>query len=343
MPPEIEVIAPNFKRRISGVTATIVRLIPLQAKLIGITTTGPGLPADLPHLPLWRVALLPNSRWRVFHARRNLEMLVGILLRDLLRRKLRLVYTSAEQRAHGALTHWLVVRMDAVVAITSKIAPFVQRPVQIIPHGVDTEAFYPGDRIAARRRFGLPETATLLGCFGRIRAEKGVDLAIDAALALMPTHPDLHLIFAGKVTDKERAFFAEQQAKIAAAKLSDRIHFLGEKSWADIVPLYQSLDLFLAPGRREGFGLTPLEAMACNIPCVAADVGAYDTMITETTGSLIPPGDAAALTNAIAAWIDDPARRTAATPRAEVLAHHGLQREAEALVGLYRRLIAEDS
>ena len=94
MPPDIEVIAPNFKRRISGVTATIVRLIPLQARLIGITTTGPGLPADLPHLSLWRVALLPNSRWRVFHARRNLEMLVGILLRDLLRRRLRLVWPN---------------------------------------------------------------------------------------------------------------------------------------------------------------------------------------------------------------------------------------------------------
>jgi mannosyltransferase len=298
------------------------------------------LPSHLPHAPLWRVALLPNSRWRVFHARRNLEMLVGILLRDVLLRKLRLVYTSAEQREHGALTHALVARMDAVVATTPKIAPFVRRAVQVIPHGVDVETFHPGDRAAARRRFDLPQDAIIMGCFGRIRAEKGVDLAVEAALELMPSRPNLHLIFAGKVTNKERAFFTHQQIKIARAGLTDRIQFLGEKNWTDIVPLYQSLDLFLAPGRREGFGLTPLEAMACNIPCVAADVGAYDTMISETNGSLVPPGDSTALCNAIAGWIDNPVRLAAATPRTQVLCHHSLQLEAEALVALYRRLIA---
>lgn len=340
MAQEIEVIVPNFKRRLSGVTATIVRLIPFQARLISIVTTGPGLPSHLPHAPLWRVALLPNSRWRVFHARRNLEMLVGILLRDVLLRKLRLVYTSAEQREHGALTHALVARMDAVVATTPKIAPFVRRAVQVIPHGVDVETFHPGDRAAARRRFDLPQDAIIMGCFGRIRAEKGVDLAVEAALELMPSRPNLHLIFAGKVTNKERAFFTHQQIKIARAGLTDRIQFLGEKNWTDIVPLYQSLDLFLAPGRREGFGLTPLEAMACNIPCVAADVGAYDTMISETNGSLVPPGDSTALYNAIAGWIDNPVRLAAATPRTQVLCHHSLQLEAEALVALYRRLIA---
>jgi mannosyltransferase len=340
MAQEIEVIVPNFKRRLSGVTATIVRLIPFQARLISIVTTGPGLPSHLPHAPLWRVALLPNSRWRVFHARRNLEMLVGILLRDVLLRKLRLVYTSAEQREHGALTHALVARMDAVVATTPKIAPFVRRAVQVIPHGVDVETFHPGDRAAARRRFDLPQDAIIMGCFGRIRAEKGVDLAVEAALELMPSRPNLHLIFAGKVTNKERAFFTHQQIKIARAGLTDRIQFLGEKNWTDIVPLYQSLDLFLAPGRREGFGLTPLEAMACNIPCVAADVGAYDTMISETNGSLVPPGDSTALCNAIAGWIDNPVRLAAATPRTQVLCHHSLQLEAEALVALYRRLIA---
>lgn len=340
MAQEIEVIVPNFKRRLSGVTATIVRLIPFQARLISIVTTGPGLPSHLPHAPLWRVALLPNSRWRVFHARRNLEMLVGILLRDVLLRKLRLVYTSAEQREHGALTHALVARMDAVVATTPKIAPFVRRAVHVIPHGVDVETFHPGDRAAARRRFDLPQDAIIMGCFGRIRAEKGVDLAVEAALELMPSRPNLHLIFAGKVTNKERAFFTHQQIKIARAGLTDRIQFLGEKNWTDIVPLYQSLDLFLAPGRREGFGLTPLEAMACNIPCVAADVGAYDTMISETNGSLVPPGDSTALCNAIAGWIDNPVRLAAATPRTQVLCHHSLQLEAEALVALYRRLIA---
>ena len=65
------VVAPNLKRRLSGVTATVVRLIPVQAKMIAIRATGPGLPPDVPHIPLLRAATLPRDRWRVWHARRN--------------------------------------------------------------------------------------------------------------------------------------------------------------------------------------------------------------------------------------------------------------------------------
>ena len=78
---EIEVVAPNLKRRLSGVTATVVRLIPVQARMIGIVTTGPGLPDNLPHVPLARAATLPRDRWRVWHARRNTEMALGLILR----------------------------------------------------------------------------------------------------------------------------------------------------------------------------------------------------------------------------------------------------------------------
>ena len=86
-PNPIEVVAPNLKRRLSGVTATVVRLIPVQARMIGIVATGPGLPADLPYIPLTRAATLPRDRWRVWHARRNTEMALGLILRRLLRRQ----------------------------------------------------------------------------------------------------------------------------------------------------------------------------------------------------------------------------------------------------------------
>lgn len=81
-------IAPNLKRRLSGVTATAVRLIPVQAAMIGIVTTGPSLPSDLPHMPLERLPFLRRDRWRVWHARRNTEMVLGLILRHVLRRKL---------------------------------------------------------------------------------------------------------------------------------------------------------------------------------------------------------------------------------------------------------------
>src|SRR5699024_6283207 len=117
--------------------------------------------------------------------------------------------------------------------------------------------------------------------------------------------------------------------------------FLGERPWDEVVRLYRALDLFAAPARWEGFGLTPLEAMASGVPVVAARVGAYETLIRDgRTGSLVPPGDADALTAALASWLDDPAARAAAgaAARAHVTAQHAIEGEAQALVSLYRRL-----
>ena len=339
----IDVIAPNLKRRLSGVTATVVRLIPLQARLIGIAVTGPGLPADLPHIPLGRMFLMPRDRLRVWHARRNTEMALGLILRHLFRRRLKLLFTSAAQRHHKPFTRWLIRRMDRVVATSPQAASYLERPAIVVMHGVDGSTFVPAtDKPALRRALGLPETDVLIGCFGRVRAQKGVDLLVQAALALLPARPDVQVIFTGLVTEDNRAFHADLVARLTAAGLADRVRFLGELPWADVVRHYQALDLFCAPARWEGFGLTPLEAMACGMPVVAARVGAFAALIRDgETGTLVPPGDGAALTEAIRGWIDDRPRLAAAGPvaRAHVLAHHRIEDEAAALVAIYREIL----
>jgi len=60
--PEIEVIVPNFKRRLSGVTATIARLVPIQADRIALATLGPGLPDGFPDVGIPGLLRLPRSR-----------------------------------------------------------------------------------------------------------------------------------------------------------------------------------------------------------------------------------------------------------------------------------------
>lgn len=341
---QIAVIAPNLKRRLSGVTATVVRLIPVQARLIGIVTTGPGLPPDLPHLSLWRLPFLPRDRWRVWHARRNTEMLLGLALRHLLRRKLKLLFTSAAQRHHKGFTRWLIARMNRVVATSARAKSYLQVPATVVMHGVDTAVFQPApDRAALRTALGIPQDAVLLGCFGRIRAQKGVDLLVDAACTLLPSRPKVRLIFTGRVTEDNRAFHATQIARLTAAGIADRVQFLGEIAWQDVVRHYQALDLFVAPARWEGFGLTPLEAMACGVPVIAARVGAFETLVVPQVGSLVAAGDATALTGALATWIDNPALLTAAgsAARAHIMAHHRIEDEAAALVAIYRQMLAE--
>lgn len=344
--PAITVIAPNLKRRLSGVTATIARLVPLQARAIGIAATGPGLPAPLPHVPLWRLVFMPRDRLRVWHARRNTEMLLGLVLRAVFRRRLRLLFTSASQRRHSGYTRWLIGRMDGVIATSQRSAAYLGRPAEVILHGIDTTGFSPArDRAALRRRFGLPEDGVILGCYGRIRAQKGTDVFVAAAVRLLAERPDVSALVMGRATEGHERFLGRLKAEAGAAGPGPRIRFLPEVPVGRMADWYRVLDLYVAPQRWEGFGLTAIEAMACAVPVVATRVGAFEEIVTPDAGTLVAPGDVAALTAAVARFLDDAVLRAqaGAAARDRVLADFRIENEAAALVALYRRLLAGES
>ncbi|MCW4116847.1 glycosyltransferase family 4 protein [Aurantimonas sp. MSK8Z-1] len=341
---DIEVIAPNFKRRLSGVTSTVVQLVPLQARGLGIATLGPGLPADLPKLRwrqlpgLWR---RPRHRpFRIWHARRNTEMLAGIVLRDVLRMPLRLVFTSAAQRRHTAWTRFLIRRMDAVIATSARSGAFLKVPHTVNLHGIDLDRFRPaapGERSAA-----TAGGEHMVGCSGRIRHQKGTDLFVRAMIALLPHHPGWTAVLTGRTTPEHAGFEAGLRAEIARAGLSERIRFLGEVD--DVAAWFRRFDLYVAPPRNEGFGLTPLEAMASGAPVVASDAGAFAELIVEgVTGRVVPVDDLAALTAAIEPYLadDDLRQRAAEAALAHVRATFPLQREVEGIRAVYERVWAE--
>ncbi|MFD2236246.1 glycosyltransferase family 4 protein [Aureimonas populi] len=344
---ECEVIAPNFKKRLSGVTSTIIQLVPVQSRALGIAVLGPGLPASLPRLRLsqlpglWRA---PRGRMvRVWHARRNVEMLPGIVMRDLLRMPLKLVFTSASQRRHTAYTKWLIGRMDAVVATSARTGSYLDGAHEVILHGIDTQRFHPApDKAAAKAALGLPAEQKIVGCFGRVRRQKGTDLFVDAMIALLPARPGWTAIVAGRATGPHESFEAGLRRRVAEAGLAERILFVGEHT--NIPPWYRALDLFVAPQRWEGFGLTPLEAMASGVPVVAADVGAFSEIIVTgsgETGIIVPAGQADAMARAAGALMDEDGRRIAAgaNARAHVAARFSIENEARALEAVYRRLM----
>ena len=340
----VEVVVPNFKRRLSGVTSTIVQLVPLQARAIGVATLGPGLPAGLPKMR-WRQvpALLRRPKgapFRVWHARRNIEMLSGVILRHVLRAPLKLVFTSASQREHTWWTRFLIARMDAVIATSHKSAAYLKVPNTVVMHGIDTDRFCPpADRAEAAREVGLDPARLHVGCFGRVRHQKGTDLFVDAMIALLPEHPRWSAVVAGRATSGHIAFEEELKERVARAGLAERILFVGEHR--DIERWYRALSLYVAPQRWEGFGLTPLEAMASGAPVVAADVGAFSELIVEgETGTIVPANDLAAMRTAIASYLADPdlAARQGGNGRRHVETRFRLQGEAETLVEMYRRL-----
>lgn len=330
---EIEVVAPNLKRRLSGVTSTIVQLVPVQARSLRIATIGPGLPGSLPHLKWWQVPgllRLPRSgRPRIWHARRNVEMIAGIALRYVLRAPLKLVFTSAAQRDHRPFTKWLIRRMDAVIATSARSGSFLEVPHRVVMHGVDVATFHPAeaesDRFSASR---LPGRHAV-GCFGRIRHQKGTDLFVEAMLDLLPRYPDWTAVITGRVTAEHRPFAEALRRRIEAAGLSERIRFLGEVP--DIPAWYRRVSLYVAPSRNEGFGLTPLEAMASATAVVASDAGAYAELVVQgETGAVVPAGDGAALRAAIEPYLRDPELARAHGENGLAVARAGFPLEKEA-------------
>ena len=343
---EIEVIAPNFKKRMSGVTSTVYRLVPLQARDIAIATCGPTIPDGLPQIPVSALPTLPHNRTRVWHARRNNEMLAGIALKRLMGKRLKLLFTSAAQRDHKGFTKWMIRQMDRVVATSARSASFLEVPATVIHHGIDASLFEPAaDKTALRAELGLPAGQLLVGCFGRIRYQKGNDLFIRSMLRLLPSRPNVTAVMMGGVTDKNRDFLAGLKAEVAEAGLSEQVIFLPEDPHWDISRWFKALDLYIAPQRWEGFGLTPMEAMACGVPVVATTAGAFQDFIPDgTAGTIVPVEDLDALTAATATLLDDEATRTAwgAAARAHVLDSCLIEQEAATLVGIYREMLAED-
>ncbi|KIN61439.1 putative lipopolysaccharide core biosynthesis mannosyltransferaseprotein [Sulfitobacter noctilucae] len=343
---KVQVIAPNFKRRLSGVTATVMRLVPVQSREITIAATGPVIPPHVPQIPLGSLITMPRNGPdgpRVWHARRNVEMIGGLALKYLLGKRLKLVFTSASQRKQSGLTRWLIRRMDAVVATSERTNAYLENPAQVIMHGIDTESYAPAsDRAALRSQLGLPE-GLLIGCYGRIRAQKGTDAFVEALIPVLHATPQAYGLVMGRATDPHRAYEQNLKDRAAAEGLSDRVLFLPEVPVEDMADWYRVLDLYVAPQRWEGFGLTPIEAMACGVPVVATRVGAFEALVVEDkTGTLVDPDDIPLLSEAVMAAVTTPDRLNtwSANSRPHILAHFSIEREATSLVALYRRLLA---
>jgi len=338
---KIRAISPNFKRRLSGVTSTIARLVPLMQKH-GVIATGLGLPASTPMMPLHHSFFIERSKWRVWHARRNTEMLFGLVLRYLFRRKFKLVFTSASQRTHSKYTKGLIARMDHVISTSHKTASYLRRPSTVILHGIDTDPFTPVDeKKALRESLGLPD-GKLIGCYGRIRHQKGTDIFVDAMIDVCKRESSIYAIVMGGAIGKHRDYEMQLRHKVKDAGMSERILFKSEVSVDQMPVWYQALDLFVAPQRWEGFGLTPIEAMSCGVPVVATRVGAFEDIVHDgKTGHLVNTGDPQEMAGVILDLMQSASAlaNMSEAARVDILARFRLQREADEILAVYENLI----
>jgi mannosyltransferase len=339
---DLQVIVPNLHWRYTGVTATSRMVSPLLAKLFRAAWLGTDAPEGIARMGLGDLLKL----WRrpaplVWHARRNNEMIAGLLLR-FLGWPLKLIFTSAAQRHHTWLTRALIRQMDAIIATSSISASYLKRESTVVMHGVDTGVYAPpADRAAAFAESGLPGRYAI-GCFGRVRAQKGSDVFVEAMLRLLPRYPDFTAVIVGAITPDQTMFAGELKKRIEAAGLASRIVVTGELPIAEVQRWYRRLTIYAFTSRNEGFGLTLIEAMASGAALVAARAGAAELVVEDgLTGVLTPPGDVDALVAALEPLMRDPSSAAAmgARARARVLEKFSLDAEAQGIAGVYRTFV----
>jgi glycosyltransferase involved in cell wall biosynthesis len=157
---------------------------------------------------------------------------------------------------------------------------------------------------ALRSELGLAPDDVILGMVSALRPEKSHDVAIEAVRLLRERFPAVRLLVVGDGA-------ARQEVERLAAPLGDAVVLAGAR--ADVMDVFDALDLCVHPSRADAFPTTLLEAMAASVPVVATAVGGIPEIVEDgVTGVLVDaPPSARRVADAVAALIRDPERRNA--------------------------------
>lgn len=223
--------------------------------------------------------------------------------------------------SHIRMTRELIIRekvlfrwIDKVIILNRQALKMYQSCLDedklvLIYDGIDTLEFVENNESSIRKEFKLGEDVPIVGLVGRVVEGKGHKEFILAARQVLNTVPEAKFVIVGdnQGGDNSSKYFAEVKDLVSSEKLDKDILFTGWRD--DIMNVIGGLDILVQASTTfpEGFGLTIVEAMALNKPVVATNIpGPSEIVVDGETGFLVPPGDAAALAEAILKLLNNP-------------------------------------
>jgi glycosyltransferase involved in cell wall biosynthesis len=205
-----------------------------------------------------------------------------------------------------------------------------------VVHEAANPVFQPLDQDAAqahvRQRFGVDGPFILF--VSTIEPRKNVPTLLRAVWQLMECYKeDVKLVLAGG----KGWLFEDVFAVIDELKLEDRVHLVGRVSSEDLNYLYNAAEMLAHPAFYEGFGLPPLEAMACGLPTIVSNVSSLPEVVGDA-GFLVDPHDPDELTVAMWRLLNDSKLRQELSEKGKrQAARFSWERAARETLDIYRK------
>lgn len=216
--------------------------------------------------------------------------------------------------------------------------PEAASKIAVIPPGISPDlkpCKDPALLQSAKSRYGLSEQFLLF--LGDLTCRKNIDGILRAFAALRPKHPELHLTLAGHCDGQMSRAIRQTAADLGVASQTDLPGYIAP---ADLAAVYSLAAALVFPSHDEGFGLPPLEAMACGCPAVCSEKP-FATMHGDAV-SVCDPDSPASIAAAAAPLLENSARREALVAAGlRRAADFSLQAAATALEALYRDILTQ--
>jgi len=167
----------------------------------------------------------------------------------------------------------------------NELYDFTSDNISVIAPGVDIDVYTPQDT----RLPDLPQK--FIFCLSRFDTNKGNDLLLNAFNIVRKTLPDTHLLICGgadKLVDRELQVIKMMEDIVSSKGMKDSVTIKTGTIPMDVkINYYSSADLFVLPSKFEPFGMTAIEAMACDTPVVASKFGGIKDVIIDGENGLL--------------------------------------------------------
>lgn len=252
--------------------------------------------------------------------------------------------TAWRGKLYTWLDRWTNANVNRYVAVSKAIrnnlikAGISESSVDLVTNGIAVDgSFSEEQRRSTRRKFGIPENASLCVCVGRLVWAKGYEDFVEAFTLVAKQIPNAHAVIVGG-----GVLHDDLTQRITRAGLENRVKLLGECDVDTTWNVMKSSDIFALPSRSEGVPYALLEAAGFGLPILATRCGGIPEVLNdEVDALLVPVGDTAAISSGLIRLCEDRqlSQRLAVNAHARIEREYSLSTQIAAMRDAYRKAL----